>query len=49
MKFMMIAAAALCVAFAGCTKEETPAPKAPEAKPAAEQVKKAAPEAPKAK
>ena len=36
MKFMMIAAAALCVAFAGCTKEETPEAKAPEAKPAVE-------------
>lgn len=47
MKFMMIAAAALCVAFAGCTKEETPA-KAPDAKPAVEQAKKAADTAAKA-
>lgn len=33
MKFMMIAAAALCVAFAGCNKQETKveAPKAPAA------------------
>ena len=38
MKFMMIAAAALCVAFAGCTKEETPEAKAPEAKPAVEKL-----------
>ena len=34
MKFMMIAAAALCVAFAGCQKQETKveAPKAPAVK-----------------
>jgi hypothetical protein len=41
MKFMMIAAAALCVAFAGCNQEKTQAPKA-DAKPAVEAAKKAA-------
>ena len=51
MKFTMIAAAALCVAFAGCSKEEAQpaAPEAPavkqEAAAAVETVKKAATEA----
>ena len=44
MKFMMIAAAALCVAFAGCNKQETKveAPKAPATQKAVQDTKAAA-------